>query len=76
MDCVIILYFDGSVSEQFELVGMSLSAYIFEPIIFNDLLVRVRVVMNIGCDVCLHERYDIGDNRLIYVMQPLRSEDE
>jgi hypothetical protein len=32
--------------------------------------------MNVGCDVCLHGRYDMGGNRLIYVMLPLRSEDE
>jgi hypothetical protein len=32
--------------------------------------------MNVGCDVCLHGRYDMGDNRLIYLMLPLRSEDE
>jgi hypothetical protein len=32
--------------------------------------------MNVGCDVCLHERYDMGDNRPIYVMLPLRFEDE
>jgi hypothetical protein len=32
--------------------------------------------MNVGCDVRLHGRYDIGDDRSIYVMLPLRSEDE
>jgi hypothetical protein len=32
--------------------------------------------MNVGCDVHLHGRYDIGDDRSIYVMLPLRSEDE
>jgi hypothetical protein len=32
--------------------------------------------MNVGCDVRLHERYDMGGNRPIYVMLPLRSEDE
>jgi hypothetical protein len=43
---------------------------------FNDLVVRVRAVMNVGCDVRLHKRYDLDGNRLIYVMLPLRSEDE
>jgi hypothetical protein len=43
---------------------------------FNDLVARVRTVMNIGCDVRLHWRYDMGGNRLIYVMLPLRFEDE
>jgi hypothetical protein len=32
--------------------------------------------MNVGCDVCLHERYDMSGNRPIYVMLPLGSEDE
>jgi hypothetical protein len=32
--------------------------------------------MNVGCDVRLYGRYDMGDNRLIYVMLPLGSEDE
>jgi hypothetical protein len=32
--------------------------------------------MNVGCDVHLHGRYDMGGNRPIYVMLPLRSEDE
>jgi hypothetical protein len=43
---------------------------------FNDLIDRVNAVMNIGCDVCLHERYNMGGNRPIYVMLPLGSEDE
>jgi hypothetical protein len=43
---------------------------------FNDLVARVRVVMNVGCDVRLHRRYDIGGNRPIYVMPPLQFEDE
>jgi hypothetical protein len=43
---------------------------------FNELVVRVRIVMNVGCDVRLHRKYDIGGNRLIYVMLPLGSEDE
>jgi hypothetical protein len=32
--------------------------------------------MNIGCDLRLHGRYDMGGNRPIYVMLPLGSEDE
>jgi hypothetical protein len=32
--------------------------------------------MNVGCDVSLHGRYNMGGNRSIYVMLPLRSEDE
>jgi hypothetical protein len=31
--------------------------------------------MNVGCDMRLHGRYDMGGNRPIYVMLPLRSED-
>jgi hypothetical protein len=65
---VILLHFGGSITEQFELVDMRPS--------FNDLVARVRAVMNVGCDVRLHGRYDMGDNRPIYVMLPLGSEDE
>jgi hypothetical protein len=43
---------------------------------FNDLVARVTTVINVGCDVRLHGRYDMGGNRPIYVMLPLRSEDE
>jgi hypothetical protein len=43
---------------------------------FNDLVARFTTVMNVGCDVRLYERYDMGGNRPIYVMLPLRSEDE
>jgi hypothetical protein len=32
--------------------------------------------MNIGCDLRLHGRYDMGGNRPIYVMLPLGSKDE
>jgi hypothetical protein len=42
----------------------------------NDLVARVRSVMNVGCDLRLHGRYNIGGNRPIYVMLPLGSEDE
>jgi hypothetical protein len=32
--------------------------------------------MNVGCDLHLHERYDMGGNRPIYMMLPLGSKDE
>jgi hypothetical protein len=31
--------------------------------------------MNVGCDMRLHKRYDMGGNRPIYVILPLGSED-
>jgi hypothetical protein len=76
MDRVILLQFGGSISEQFELVGMRCQVLTFQnrPS-FNDLVARVRAVMNVGCDLCLHGRYDMGGNRMIYVMLPLGSED-
>jgi hypothetical protein len=43
---------------------------------FKDLVARVRTVMNVGCDARLHGRYDMGGNRLIYVMLLLGSKDE
>jgi hypothetical protein len=43
---------------------------------FNELVARVRAVMNTGCDLRLHGRYDMGGNRPIYMMLPLGSEDE
>jgi hypothetical protein len=59
MDRVILLYFGGIVNEQFELVGMRRQVLTFEkPPSFNELVARVRAVMNIGCDLCLHGRYD------------------
>jgi hypothetical protein len=77
MDRVILLHFDVSVNEQFELVGMRLHVLMFEKISsFNKLIARVRIAMNVECDVRLHRRYDMEDNRLIYVMLPLGSEDE
>jgi hypothetical protein len=30
------------------------------PSSFNELVARVRAVMNTGCDLCLHGRYDMG----------------
>jgi hypothetical protein len=77
MDCVIILYFGGSVTKQFELVGMrrQVLTFLSQPS-FTDLVTRVRAVMNVGCDVRLYGGYDMGGNRLIYAMLPLWSEDE
>jgi hypothetical protein len=77
MDRAILLYFGGSITEQFELVGMRHQVLTFQnrPS-FNDLVARVGVVTNVGCDLHLHERYDLGGNRPFYVMQPLGSEDE
>jgi hypothetical protein len=77
MDRVILLQFDGSANEQFELVGMRLHVVTFEnPPSFNELVARVRAVMNTECDMRLHGRYDMGGNKLIYMMLPLGSEDE
>jgi hypothetical protein len=77
MDRVILLHFSGSVIEQFDLVNMRRQVLTFQnrPS-FNDLVARVRTVMNVGCDVRLHGRYNMGGNRPIYVMLPLGSEDE
>jgi hypothetical protein len=77
MECVILLHFGGLVTEQFELVGMRRQVLTFlnRPS-FNDLVARVMAVMNIGCDVRLHGRCDMGSNRQIYVMLPLGSDDE
>jgi hypothetical protein len=77
MDRDILLYFGGSVTDQFELVGMRRQVLTFQnrPS-FNDLVAKVKTIMNVGCDVRLHKRYDTGGNRPIYVMLPLRSEDE
>jgi hypothetical protein len=77
MDRVILLYFGGSVSEQFELVGMRLHVLTFEKApSFNEMVARVRAVMNVGCDLRLHGRYDMGGNKPIYVMLPLGSTEE
>jgi hypothetical protein len=63
------LHFGGSVNEQFELVGTKPHVLTFEkPPSFNDLVARVRIVMNAGCDVRLQRRYDMGGNKPIYVM--------
>jgi hypothetical protein len=77
MDRVILLYFGRSVSEQFELVGMRCQVLTFKkPPSFTELVARVRTIMNVECDLCLHRRYNMGGNRSIYVMLPLRFEDE
>jgi hypothetical protein len=47
-----------------------------KPPSFNKLVAGVRTVMNVGCELRLHGRYDMGDNKPIYVMLPLGSEDE
>jgi hypothetical protein len=61
MDRVILLYFCGSVSKQFELVGMRPHTLTFEkPPSFNELVARVTTVMNVGCELRLYRRYDIG----------------
>jgi hypothetical protein len=71
------LHFGGLLSEQFELVGMRNQAFTFQnPPSFNDLVARVRTIMNVECDLCLHGRYDMCSNRPIYVMLPLGSENE
>jgi hypothetical protein len=76
MDHVILLHCGGSVSDQFELVSMRTHVLTFEnPHSFNELVARAAV-MNVGYDLKLHRRYDMGGNRLIYVMLPLGSKDE
>jgi hypothetical protein len=77
MDCVILLHFGGSADEQFKLVGMKPHMLTFEKSSsFNELIARVRAIMNVGCDLRLHGRYNMGGNRSIYVMLPLGSKDE
>jgi hypothetical protein len=62
MDRVILLHFSWSVTEQFELVVMRRQVLTFlKRPSFNDLVARVRVVMNVECDVRLYRRYDMGD---------------
>jgi hypothetical protein len=46
------------------------------PPSFNELVARIRAVMNTGCDLCLHDRCDMGGNIPIYMLLPLGSEDE
>jgi hypothetical protein len=77
MDRVILLQFGGSVNEQFDLVAMRPHMLTFKNLSsFNELLARVRAVMNTRCDLHLHGRYDMGGNRLIYMMLSLGTEDE
>jgi hypothetical protein len=61
MDHVILLFFGGSISEIFELVGMRLHVLTFKKLSsFNELVARVRAVMNVGNEPRLHGRYDMG----------------
>jgi hypothetical protein len=77
MDQDILLHFGGSINEQFVLVGMRAHVLTFrKPPSFNELVARVRTVMNVGCELRLHGRYDMWGNIPIYVMLPLGSEDE
>jgi hypothetical protein len=77
MDRVILLHFGGSIIEQFELVGMRMHMLTFgKPPSFNKLFAKVRAVMNVGSELRLHGRYDMVDNKPIYVMLCLGSEDE
>jgi hypothetical protein len=77
MDRVILLHSAGSVSGQYELVDMRPHVLTFEKLpSFNELVARDRAVMNVGCDLRLLGRYDMGGNRPIYVMLTLGSEDE
>jgi hypothetical protein len=72
MNHVILLYFGELVNKQFELVGMRLHVLTFEkPPSFNDLVARVRAVTNIGCDLWLHGRYDMGGNISTLLLQPV-----
>jgi hypothetical protein len=47
-----------------------------KPPSFNELVARVTTNMNVECELRMHGRYDMGDNRLIYVKLPLGSKDE
>jgi hypothetical protein len=76
MDSVILLYCSGSVNDQLELIGMRRHALTFEKLPqFNELFGRARSVLNVGCDLRLHGKYDMGGNRPVYIMLPLESED-
>jgi hypothetical protein len=46
------------------------------PHSFNEMAARVRAAMNVGCDLTLHGIYDMGENRLIYLMIPFGSIEE
>jgi hypothetical protein len=55
MDHVILLNFGGPVSKQFELVDMRPHVLTFEKSpSFNEMVTRVRAVMNVECDLRLH----------------------
>jgi hypothetical protein len=77
MNLVILLQYSRLVNEQFELVGMRPHMLTFKnPPSFNELVARIKAVMDTGCDMRLHVRYDIGDNKPIYMMLSLGSENE
>jgi hypothetical protein len=59
MNYVILLHFGGSVTEQFELVGMR--THMNWPHILVDQFAKVRAVMNVGSELRLHRRYDMGE---------------
>jgi hypothetical protein len=64
MNCVILLYFGGSVTKQFELVGMRMHVFAFgKSPSFNELFAKVRAVMNVGSELRLHGRYDMGEQQ-------------
>jgi hypothetical protein len=61
MDHVILLHLGELVSEQFELVDMRPHVLTFEKThSFNELVASVRTIMNVGCDLRLCGRYDMG----------------
>jgi hypothetical protein len=61
MDRVILLYCGGSVNDHFELIGMRRHVLTFEkPPHFNEVIGRARLVLNVGFNLRLHERYDMG----------------
>jgi hypothetical protein len=71
MDRIILLHFGGSVSEQFELVAMRPHVLTFgKPPSFNELVARVRAVINVECKLRLHGRYNLRGKRPINVMLP------
>jgi hypothetical protein len=47
-----------------------------KPPSFNELFAKVRRVMDVGSELRLYGRYNMGGNKPIYVMLPIGSEDE
>jgi hypothetical protein len=61
MDHAILLHFGGSVIKQFELVVMRTHVLTFrKPPSFNELFAKVRAVMNVGSELRLRWRYNMG----------------